>query len=365
MKKLLTILGTRPQFIKYAALADGLDATFDHVVVDTGQHWDRALAGAFLDEFAVRPPDATLGIGGMPALVQIGRMVDALHGVLETHAPDGVLCLGDTNSTLAAALSAARHGIPLAHIEAGERNRAVDGARVPPASIPEETNRVVADHLSSLLLCVSDHAARQLQSEAVTGRIVVTGDIMYDLYRKREHRITELEPLLARYGFHTGEYYFATMHRPINTDDRARLTRMLGMLSSCAIPVVLALHPRTEAMMRASDLYAVYENHPVLRLIPPVSHGESLFLSSRSRAVLTDSGGVMREAYFVGVPSVCLDDTTAWSDICDAGWSTVVGADESAFREALSRPAPAARPPLFGSGDAVAKTLDAMRSWLA
>jgi UDP-GlcNAc3NAcA epimerase len=364
MKTLLTVIGTRPQFIKLAALARELDQGFRHVVVDTGQHYDHLLAGAFLDEFSLRPPDHVIALDHGHGLLQIAAILEQLHDIIGAVAPDATLCFGDTNSTLAAGIAAVKHGVPLIHMEAGERNVDLNGVRVPPASMPEETNRVVVDHLSSLLLCVSDRSAARLREESVTGRIDVTGDILYDVFLSRRGALAEDSAWLAGLSVHPRSYYFATVHRAINTDHKERLAAILRALSRCDAPVVLPLHPRTARMMDSFGLSRGYESHPVLRLIPPVNHLQSLTLASRARAVLTDSGGVMREAYFLRVPSVCLDDTTAWIDICQAGWSRLAGADEAAIHAALAAPVPAHHPPLFGHGDAVSRTLTSLRDVL-
>ena len=363
MKKLLTVIGTRPQFIKYAAIAEQLTGLFDHRVVDTGQHYDHALSGAFLSEFRLPPPDYVIGsIDGHP-LVQIARIVEKLHSILDEWQPGLVVCFGDTTSTLAAALAAIKHGLPLCHIEAGERNLTAHGNRVPTVSIPEETNRVLVDHASTLLLCASRRALAHLQQESVTGACHFTGDILYDLFLHGKDAGETSTDLLGSLRLEPRGYYFATVHRAVNTDRADRLEAILRACSRCDLPVLLPLHPRTKKMMRHFGLDEAFRADPNIRFLPPISHADSLHCCKHAKTVLTDSGGVMREAFFQKVPSVCLDDSTAWFDICLSGWSTLAGADEQAIVDALSLVPPAEHPMLFGDGNAVRRTLEILRDF--
>lgn len=364
MPKALTVIGTRPQFIKYAALSAGLKRIFSEVLVDTGQHYDRNLSTGLFEQLGIEPPRHSLAVAGEGGLPQIADMLAKLHVLLERERPDVLVCLGDTNSTLAAALAAVKHGVPVAHVEAGERNFTADGTRVAPWTIPEEANRVMVDGVSSLLLCASRRAAENLGAEQVRGQVAHTGDISYDLYLRTVPQALEKAALLGELGLRAGEYCFCTVHRALNTEDGGRLAGIVDALTRLPLPVVLPLHPRTRAALHAYGLYERLEASGRVRLLEPVGYLESVLLSHQAGLVVTDSGGVVREAYFAGVPSVCLDDTTEWIDLVHTGWSALAGADTQAILNAAGAGRPAERPPLFGDGHAVERTLEELsRCW--
>lgn len=361
--KILTVIGTRPQIIKYAAVSKAIRAHFDEVLVDTGQHYDQRMAGGFYAEFGIPRPDYDLGATQGRVVPQMAAIMTALDEIVERDRPERLVCFGDTNSTLAAALVAVKHGIAIAHVEAGERNFTASGARVHPATIPEETNRVMTDHVSSLLLCVSERAVASLREERVAGTVVRTGDIMYDLHQASRARAGDDRDAPRRLGVEPGGYYFCTFHRAVNTDARERLAAIVEAVLAADAPVLLPLHPRTRKMLLAFGLYDALAASPRVVLCEPVGYADSIALNAHARAVITDSGGVVREAFFNGVMSVFVDDTTEWIDIVDAGWSTFAGADRDRILDGLGRTPPPARPPLFGSGDAVQRTVDALVQW--
>jgi len=362
--RLLTVIGTRPQFVKYGALADRLRAHFDEILVDTGQHYDNALSSDFLDEFELPRPGHVLKRGGGTASQQVSDMLRELSRVVELEKPDWILCLGDTNSTLAAGLSGMLLGLPVVHLEAGERSFRSGGGRVTPWSIPEEANRVLVDQISSLLLCASKRAARNLEHDCVSGEIVWTGDIMYDLYRQNIDRIVEESDTLNRLGLEPGGYHYATIHRAANTDDVNRLGAIFSALASLDRDVVIPLHPRTENSLRHFGLWKRVSESANLRLLQPVKYADSIALSYHARRVITDSGGVVREAYFGGVLSVMVDDTTEWIDIVDGGWCVLAGADAEAIRDGVYREPPGGERSLLGEGDAVERVITALREWM-
>jgi UDP-GlcNAc3NAcA epimerase len=363
--KLLTVIGTRPQFIKYAAIASELHACFEACIVDTGQHYDRNLSGIFLEEFQLPAPTRTLSSRSDDAVEQMIRMMEQIREVIVTEQPSAVLCFGDTNSTLAAALTAVKSSLPVAHIEAGERNFTADEKRISSYLIPEETNRIAVDHVSSLLLCASQRAMRNLSEEHVSGAAVLTGDIMYDLYLRNIDMITTPLEILSRWHLQPHAYYYCTIHRPVNTDDPRRLKEIFSAFSRLDKPVIIALHPRTQKMLRQFGLYNDLLTNSHTRVIDPVCYSDSIILNKYADAVITDSGGVMREAYFNRVKSVCVDDTTAWIDVCRCGWSTLTGVDRDRILSALDAPVPDEAPPLFGDGHAVEKTIASLSTWLA
>ncbi|MFA6233984.1 MAG: UDP-N-acetylglucosamine 2-epimerase [Bacteroidota bacterium] len=350
MRKLLTVIGTRPQYIKYAAMAGRLSADFHEHVVDTGQHYDDALSGQFKQEFLIGANFRTLDINGLEGSARFAAMIDQLNRIIDDVHPDGVLCFGDTDSTLAAGIASVQRGVPVFHVEAGERSRHADGSRIEGWTVPEESNRVIVDHLSSLLLCTTEDAAENCAIESCAGDAVITGDVMYDLFLTGRERVPDAAQVLRKSGIDDGPYYFCTVHRAINTDDGTRLSGLLETLNNLAHPVLLPMHPRTARRVREHEIVLAPGS---LHILPPISHAETLALTIGAERVLTDSGGLTREAYFCGVPSVCLDDITAWHALCRSGWCTLTGADATAIQSAIDTPAPLRRDAsIFGDGHA-------------
>ncbi len=348
--KVVTVIGNRPQFVKAAAVSGPLRAEHDEVLVHTGQHYDDELSTIFVTELGVPRPEVQLGLGGGTNSDQTARMLAALDGLLAEQQPDAVLVYGDTNSTLAGGLAAAQRRIPVAHVEAGMRS--FDRA------MPEELNRVLTDHLADLLLVSSEGAAANLAREGVAGDVEVVGDVMVDVAVLLAPRArADDEPLHAA-GVTAGEYLLVTAHRAGNVDDPARLEALVGLLLSLREPVVLPLHPRTRARLEAAGLLDRLAAGAVL--LPPLGYLAFTSLLTRARAVLTDSGGVQKEAYLAGVPCVTLRDSTEWVETVDAGWNVLVDLDASAAAAALGRPAPAERPELYGDGHAAQRVVTAM-----
>jgi UDP-N-acetylglucosamine 2-epimerase (non-hydrolysing)/UDP-GlcNAc3NAcA epimerase len=310
--------------------------------VHTGQHYDDSLSRVFFDELGLPRPEHRLELGGGSNTAQTARMLDALEALLAAEAPDAVLVYGDTNSTLAGALAAAQARIPVAHVEAGMRSF--------DRTMPEELNRVLTDHASELLLVPSEAAAENLRRESVAGRIEVVGDVMVDVSLMIAPRITP-----AHWG-----HLLVTAHRAGNVDDPARLARLVDLLLGLDGDVVLPLHPRTRARLEAAGL--LDRLAAGVDLLPPLGYLEFTSLLVGARAVLTDSGGVQKEAYLAGVPCITLRDTTEWTETVDAGWNTLVDLDPAAARAALDRPPPEARPPLYGDGRAGERVVDALLS---
>ncbi|MBE0646090.1 MAG: UDP-N-acetylglucosamine 2-epimerase [Bacteroidetes bacterium] len=362
MRTLLTVIGTRPQYIKYAAMAGRLSADFHEIVVDTGQHYDASLSGQFKKEFLFGADFRTLSTEKLDGTARFAAMMEQLDAAMAELRPDGVLCFGDTDSTLAAGMAAVRRGLPLCHVEAGERSRRADGLRIQGWTVPEESNRIIIDHLSSLLLCTGTDAAENCAAEACSGDITITGDIMYDLFLKNREGRPSASDVFARLGLAESPYFFSTIHRPINTDDPSRLSSLMDTLNRLPHPVMLPLHPRTAKRMHA---FGIEPGDGALRLLPPLSHAETLALTAGAQHVLTDSGGLTREAFFCGVPSLCLDDVTAWHGICRSGWCALTGADPDAIRSALNMPRPTIHDSsLFGDGHAAERIVDALKHFL-
>jgi UDP-GlcNAc3NAcA epimerase len=349
--RVLTVIGNRPQFVKAAAVSDRLRAGADEVLVHTGQHYDDELSRVFFDELRLPRPDHHLDLGGGSNTSQTARMLAALEPLIGRERPDVLLVYGDTNSTMAGALAGAQAGVPVAHVEAGMRSY--------DRTMPEELNRVVADHTSSLLLCSSERSAETLRAEQVVGEVVVVGDVMVDVARMLAPRARERTEALAACGVAPGEYLIATAHRAGNVDDPRRLGRLVDLLLAVPGPVVLPLHPRTRARARDAGLLERLERG--VRVAPPLGYMDFTSLVVHARAALTDSGGVQKEAYLAGIPCVTLRSTTEWTETVDAGWNTLVDLDAEAAVAALERPVPAARPPLYGDGRAGERVVEALR----
>jgi len=360
--RLLAVIGTRPQFIKYAALAPSLEKAFSTVLVDTGQHYDPELSSQFLDELMIRQPDRVLDVRH-DVVGQLADMIEGVDATIREAAPDVLLCMGDTNSTLAAALAASKNGVPVAHIEAGERNFRKDGSRIPPWSTPEEVNRGMVDQASSLLLCASKRGWKNLVEEGRGEDAVFTGDLMWDLHQRLAGRIVARSDILGRMNISAGEFIYCTMHRAGNTDDPERLEGIVSALESLALPVVFPMHPRTRLRLGEAELLDRLMAAPGVRVTDPIAYGDSLALSHDARCVITDSGGVTREAFFSGVPAVILDENTAWIDIVQSGWADLAGADGESIAAAVDRQPPSSQPDLFGSGRAANLIVEALATW--
>jgi len=332
--RIVSVVGTRPQLIKAAALGPVLRRRHDEVFVDTGQHWDEALAGAFFTELDLPKPDHTLGVGGGSHAQQTARMLERLEPILVAERPDAVLVYGDTNSTLAGALTAAKLGIPVAHVEAGLRSF--------DRRMPEEVNRVLADHLSTWLFAPTPTAVANLVAEGINAGVVLVGDLMQDIAARVSAEVRDPAALAATgLGLRSGGYLFATVHRAENRAPAAMAAWMalLATVASPAREVVLALHPGTLAALKAEAI-------PVpdtIRVIGPQGYRTTLAIQMHAAAILTDSGGIQREAAWLGVPCLILRDQTEWIEAVatSRGRMVVVGLDgDRALRE-LDRLAPA------------------------
>jgi UDP-GlcNAc3NAcA epimerase len=350
--KVLTVIGNRPQFIKAAAVSRLLRESHEEVLVHTGQHFDDRLSAVFFSELELPTPDFELGIARGTNTSQTARMLGALEPVLLESAPDALLVYGDTNSTLAAGLAGAQAGVPVAHVEAGMRSF--------DRSMPEELNRVVSDHLSALLLCSSQTATENLQREHVAGAVELVGDVMVDVALAVQPRARERADLAAAHGVQPGEYVLATAHRAGNVDVPDRLERLVELLLAIPWPVLLPLHPRTRDRLEQASLLDRLQRAPNLTLTAPLGYFELTALLCQARAVLTDSGGIQKEAYLAGVPCVTLRANTEWAETLEHGWNVLVDLDREAALHALSGRPPAERPPLYGDGQAGRRVVAAL-----
>ena len=352
--KICTVVGARPQFIKAAQVSHSLHADGQReVLIHTGQHYDYNMSEIFFRQLQLHEPDYNLGVTANSHGAQTGQMLIKIEETLLAEKPDMVLVYGDTNSTLAGALAAVKLHIPVGHIEAGERsyNRAM----------PEEHNRVLTDHASELLFCATRQATQNLAAENITQGVFYVGDVLYDAWLLSA-------PLAARTGIldqlslEPQGYYIATIHRPANTDVPQHLAGILEALANLAAPVVFPLHPRTR---KHFEQYALKPAANVM-LIDPVGYLEMLALTQNSRAVLTDSGGVQREAYFSQVPCVTIRSEAEFVETVTSGWNTLAEPTCAAIMSALAKPSPPGPPPpLFGDGAAAASIAEKLKGWRA
>ncbi len=353
MKKICSIVGARPQFVKAAALSRELRKSFREILVHTGQHYDDAMSSVFFRELEIPEPDRNLGIGSGSHGFQTGRMLAAIEEVLEEESPDLVLVYGDTNSTLAGSLAAAKLHIPVGHVEAGLRsfNR----------EMPEEINRVLADEVSALLFCPTETAVGNLRREGIVKGVNLTGDVMLDILLRCRRRAAGKADILARFGLECGSYYLLTIHRAGNTDDPERMNAILGALEGADLPVIFPAHPRTAAALVKSGR----KPGPNIRPVPPCGYLEMLLLEENAARILTDSGGVQKEAYLLGVPCVTLREETEWVETLERGWNVLAGADPERIAQALRLPKPPAPPePVFGDGQAAAAIVEIIKSYM-
>ncbi len=324
MIKIVTIVGARPQLIKAAAISRVIRSEFadrvTEVLVHTGQHYDENMSKVFFDELDIPHPKYNLEISGGQHGAMTGRMLEAVEGVLLEERPDWVLIYGDTNSTLAGALAAVKIHIPVAHGEAGLRSFNM--------RMPEEVNRIVADRVSRLLFCPTDIAVRNLTTEGVTHGVHNVGDVMFDVSLYYRDVARQHSKAMQRFSLVEGGYVLTTCHRQENTDDPARLKAILGALGDVAerMPLLLPLHPRTRNIIAQRGLADVLGK---ATLVEPLSYIDMVRLEQSARVILTDSGGVQKEAFFYQVPCVTMRDETEWMETVDLGWNRLVGADRS------------------------------------
>jgi UDP-GlcNAc3NAcA epimerase len=351
--RILTVVGNRPQFIKAAAVSGALRAAHEEVLVHTGQHYDDSLSDVFFRELGLARPDLELGIGGGSNSEQTARMLGALEPLLGEVAADAVLVYGDTNSTLAGALAGAQRGLPVVHIEAGMRSF--------DRSMPEELNRVLCDHMSALLLCSSETAAENLRAESAYGAIEVVGDVMVDIalsWRERASALTG--EVMARYAVAEGNYLLLTAHRAGNVDRPERLRSLVELVAALPAPTIFSLHPRTRARLEQGGLLERLRRLRHVSVTEPLGYVEFSTLLHGARAVLTDSGGVQKEAYVAGVPCVTLRANTEWVETVRTGWNALVDLDAERALAALERPLPSEHPALYGDGKAAERCVAAI-----
>ncbi len=325
--RILSVVGARPQFVKLAPIALAMAGRAEHVIVHTGQHYDDLMSDVFFRDLGIAAPDVNLAVGSGTHGAQTGAMIAGLEPIFERYAPDWVLVYGDTNSTLAAAVVATKVHLPVAHLEAGLRsfNR----------RMPEEHNRVLTDHASDLLLAPTAVAMQHLAHEGLADRAVLVGDVMTDvLYGVRDRLLAD--PSQTPSDLPEGEYYVATIHRPDNTDDPARLRGIVEALASLDRPVLLLAHPRLRAL---AERHGMRLDPGAVRLHEPLPYPELVAAVTHSAGVVTDSGGLQKEAFLLRVPTTTIRPETEWTETVDLGWN-VLANDVDSIAAAVSRSAP-------------------------
>jgi UDP-GlcNAc3NAcA epimerase len=354
MMKVASVVGARPQFIKAAPLDRELRKEHQHVLIHTGQHYDYTMSAVFFDELGIPEPHYNLGVGSASHGKQTGEMLAGIEETLIGEQPHCVVVYGDTNSTLAGALAAAKLHLPVAHVEAGLRsfNR----------TMPEEINRVLTDHVADLLFCPTETAVGNLAREGITEGVHHVGDVMYDAVLQGMDAVDSSSHLPESLGLPSGGYLLATVHRASNTDDPVNLSGILEALNEAEETIIFPAHPRTRQAIERIGFRPT--SH--LRVLEPVSYLEMLNLEKNARLVLTDSGGVQKEAFFFSVPCVTLREETEWVETVQAGWNTLVGADKTRILEAVRSFRPRGDlPQVFGDGKASEKIVQHLTSVLS
>jgi len=349
--RVLTVLGARPQFIKAAPVSRILRRSHQEFLLHTGQHYDDVMSDLFFRQLAIPVPERNLDVGSGPHGAQTGAMLGGIEEVAMDFKPDWLLVYGDTNSTLAGALVGAKMQIPVAHVEAGLRSF--------DRSMPEEINRVVADHVSTLLLCPTDRAVANLAREGVEQGVVQAGDVMYDAFQQNAEVARQSCRILDDLGLEAAGYQLLTVHRAGNVDRRDHLAAILRGVADSGKQVVFPVHPRTRAALDAAGIEAGAN----VRMIDPVGYLEMLILEENAEAIVTDSGGVQKEAYFAGRPCITLREATEWTETVEAGWNMLVATDPAAIAGAMRTFRPTfQRPSLYGDGHASERVVEALES---
>lgn len=353
--KVLTVIGARPQFIKAATVSNKIRLNGNtEILVHTGQHYDNNMSDIFFEELGIPKPDYNLNIGSSNHGHQTGNMLIALEDIYLKEKPDIVLVYGDTNSTLAGSLCASKLLIPVAHVEAGLRsfNKAM----------PEEQNRILTDHISDLLFTPTLTAVNNLKNENVTKGVHNVGDVMYDAINLFKERAKKASTIIEKFDLAPNSYVLSTIHRAENTNSIERLTSILSALSSCGKKILLPLHPRTKKFIEEYHLH-IGDN---IKIIDPVGYLDMISLQENSQKIVTDSGGVQKEAYFLKKPCITMRDETEWVETVENGWNVIVGSDSNKIMNALENFNPTGTPAsAFGNGDSSSIITQIIKDYLA
>ena len=346
--RIVTVVGARPQFIKAAPVSRALRERHEEILVHTGQHYDHGMSGAFFDELGIPAPAHSLAVGSGSHGTQTGRMLEAIEQVLLSERPDAVLVYGDTNSTLAGALAASKLHIPVVHVEAGLRSFDM--------RMPEEVNRVLTDRISSLLLCPSQVAVNHLANEGIVHGVHEVGDVMLDALLSARDRVDAADAL-SRLDLWSHQYALATIHRAENTDSVSRLDSIVAALGVLDVPVLFPVHPRTQLVLESRSTRLPRN----VQVCDPLGYLDLVAVLSEAAFVLTDSGGLQKEAYWMQVPCITLRDTTEWEETVSSGWNQLVGTSTSRIVDAARRVArPLRHEAVYGAPGASRRVVSAI-----
>jgi UDP-N-acetylglucosamine 2-epimerase len=353
--KIITVVGARPQFIKAAPVSKALRKVFDEKIIHTGQHYDKNMSDVFFGEMQIPRPDYNLNVGSGTQGYQTAKMLEGIEEILIQEKPDCVLVYGDTNSTIAAALAACKLHIKIAHVEAGLRsfNR----------SMPEEHNRVLTDHCSDFLFCPTSVAEVHLKNEGITHGVHVVGDVMFDAALMFEKLSSDKSVILKTHGLNEKDFYLATIHRPYNTDDESRMIEIFTTFSNLKKKVIFPAHPRTKKIMEASKELKGFLNNKNICIIEPVGYLDMIKLQKACIALITDSGGMQKEAYFHAIPCITLRSETEWVETVESGWNTLVWDNAEKMTMAISEAKDGSESrDVYGDGNAAGKIADILRA---
>jgi UDP-N-acetylglucosamine 2-epimerase (non-hydrolysing) len=340
--KIASIVGARPQFIKCASVSKELRKDHHEVLIHTGQHYDYEMSKRFFEQLGISKPDYNLGVGSASHGIQTGKMLIEIERVLLKEKPDFALVYGDTNSTLAGALAAVKLDIPVGHVEAGLRSF--------DRTMPEEVNRILTDHSSDLLFSPTNTAVNNLRREGLTSGVYLTGDVMYDVLRYST-KIAKKSGVLEEFGIRPNEYFLTTIHRPSNTDDAKNLSNILEALSESGENVVFPIHPRTLNFIKKLGLERKIGKN--VFITKPVGYFDFIWLELNAKKILTDSGGIQKEAYILKVPCITLRENTEWIETVEDEWNILAGSNKEKIRDAMKNFMPKGkRRNVFGAGNA-------------
>ncbi len=354
--KLISIIGARPQFIKCAPLSHAIRREHQEFILHTGQHYDSEMSDVFFNELNIPKPDYNLGIGSGTHGEQTGRMLTEIEKILVKESPDLVLTYGDTNSTLAGALAASKLHISIAHVEAGLRSF--------DRTMPEEINRVLTDHTSNFLFCPTETAVKNLKKEGVTDGVYCVGDVMVDALEYNRKIAEDKSTILDEMELTSKDFMVATVHRPANTDSQENLSSIVKAFCSAADQtIVFPIHPRTEKFLKEYGLWNELCQH--VKVIQPIGYLDMLKLMAHSSKILTDSGGIQKEAYMLGVPCMTMRENTEWVETVENGWNVLVGVDYRKIVDAIRGFEGAdERSDVFGSGNASERVCEILRGFI-
>lgn len=345
--KIASVVGVRPQFVKASVVSRELRKKHEEILIHTGQHYDYQMNKVFFDQLNIPEPDYHLDIGSGSHGYQTGEMLKKIEGILIKEKPDLVLTYGDTNSTLAGALAASKLHIRTAHVESGLRSF--------DKSMPEEINRIITDHCSDILFCPTENAVENLKKEGITENVYLTGDVMVDSLLQNREIAEQKSNILSELGLKSKRYLVATVHRAGNTDDEKKLKNIVDAFSEINEKIVFPLHPRTKKVLEVCGLYTKLKSSSILT--QPLGFFEFIYLMSHAKMMLTDSGGIQKEAYVLKVPCITLRENTEWIDTVKDGWNVLVGTNKNKIIEMVSNfnPSLDTHYNRFGDGNAGAK----------